>query len=538
VKWTVLAIDWMAAWSVSLLWFVLLVRRRARSPQKSSTPWWERVGVLVIDGLALPVLLLNGGLTGAWVPLVAVGIALSLWTFAPRPIACLVIPATLVGIGLNGFILLRGYARGEWSMVSYGLAGNNTYGSPYGQLLLPQTCAFIAGGLWLGWRRLDRQSWLYRRVLHVACRTGEQSRPRWGLLLLPVVGTLIELLGRTFWLGIPWWGAGLTLSVALVALVLVIRAPAIAADLAIVGMILLGLYGVALAAWWPTHIPLPSPYTTDVRFVAVIVDSRATALLAGVQGLALIGSGLWLIPRAIDDRTRALLRSAADLDLTTTVARLTRSRADAVDTATAQLRRLERDLHDGAQARLVALGMSLRAAERMISTSPDAAAALVAEARETSLKVLDELRGIVRGICPPVLADRGLGDAVRALALDTPLRTEVHVDLPGRPALPVETACYFAVAEVLANAVKHATARSVAIRIEHRDGSLRITVVDDGLGGADPRRGSGLVGLERRLGTFDGVLAVSSPPGGPTIVAIEVPCALSSQKISTCSETA
>ena len=115
--------------------------------------------------------------------------------------------------------------------------------------------------------------------------------------------------------------------------------------------------------------------------------------------------------------------------------RLTRSRADAVDSAAAQLRRLERDLHDGAQARLVALGMSLRAAERLIPTSPEAAVALVAEARETSLKVLDELRSLVRGICPPVLADRGLADAVRALALDTPLRTEVR-SRPGRPARP------------------------------------------------------------------------------------------------------
>jgi signal transduction histidine kinase len=123
---------------------------------------------------------------------------------------------------------------------------------------------------------------------------------------------------------------------------------------------------------------------------------------------------------------------------------------------------------------------------------------------------------------------------VRALALDTPLHTEVDVDLAGRPDLAIETACYFAVAEALANAAKHAGASCVTIRIEHRDGTLRITVVDDGVGGADPRRGSGLAGLERRLGTFDGVIAVSSPPGGPTIIAIEVPCALSSQKISTC----
>jgi signal transduction histidine kinase len=538
VNWTVLAIAWMAAWSACLVWFVLLVVRRARSPRKKSMPLWGRIGELVIDGVALPVLLLNAGLSGAWVPLVAVGIALTLWTFAPRSVASLVIPATLLGVASNGFILVRAYSRGALWVTPYGLTGT-AYGSRFTHSVLPQACAFFAGGLWLGWRRLDRQSWLYRRVLYVAGHdSAESNRPRWGLVLLPLVGVLVELLGRTSWLGLPWWSAAVTLTVAAAALVLVIRAPAIAADLAIIGVILLGLYGVALAAWWPVHIPLPSPYTYDVRFVAAIVDSRATALLAGVQGVALIGFGLWLIPRAIDDRTRLLLRSAADLDLTARVSRLTRTRADAVDTATTQLRRLERDLHDGAQARLVALGMSLRAAERLIPSRPDAAAALVAEARETSLKVLDELRSLVRGICPPVLADRGLADAVRALALDTPLRTDVQVDLPGRPALPIETACYFAVAEAVTNAVKHASARSVTIRIEHYDGALRITVVDDGIGGADPRNGSGLAGLERRLGTFDGVLAVSSPPGGPTIVAIEVPCALSSQKISTYSGTA
>ena len=537
MNWTVLAIAWMAAWSACLVWNVLLVVRRARSPQKKSMPLWGRIGELVIDGVALPVLLLNAGLTGAWVPLLAAGIALTLWTFAPRSIASLVIPATLLGVAFNGFILVRLYSRGALWVAPYGLTGA-AYGSRFTHSVLPQACAFFAGGLWLGWRRLDRQSWLYQRVLYVPGRdSGGRSRPRWGLVLLPLVAVLVELLGRTSWLGLPWWSAGLTFTVAVLALVLVVRAPAVAADLSIVGVILLGLYGVALAAWWPTHIPLPSPYTSDVRFVAAIVDSRATALLAGVQGLALIGFGLWLIPRAIDDRTRLLLRSAADLDLTARVTRLSRSRADAVDTATTQLRRLERDLHDGAQARLVALGMSLRAAERLIPSRPDAAAALVAEARETSLKVLDELRSLVRGICPPVLADRGLADAVRALALDTPLRTDVQVDLQGRPALPVETACYFAVAEALTNAVKHASARSVTIRIEHHDGALRITVVDDGIGGADPRNGSGLAGLERRLGTFDGVLAVSSPPGGPTIVAIEVPCALSSQKISTYSGT-
>ena len=118
------------------------------------------------------------------------------------------------------------------------------------------------------------------------------------------------------------------------------------------------------------------------------------------------------------------------------------------------------------------------------------------------------------------------------------MRTDVEVDLPGRPDLAVETACYFAVAEALTNAVKHSEARHVQIKIRHANGSLRISVIDDGRGGADPAGGSGLRGLERRLGTFDGVLAVNSPAGGPTIIAIEVPCSMSAQKISSFSAMA
>jgi len=216
------------------------------------------------------------------------------------------------------------------------------------------------------------------------------------------------------------------------------------------------------------------------------------------------------------------------------VQRLSETRTDAVDTAAAELRRVERDLHDGAQARLVALGMSLRAAERLFATSPGAALAMIGEAREMSSRALTELRDLVRGIHPPVLADRGLGDAVRALALEAPVNTRLDIDLPGRPAPPVESAAYFAVAEVLANAVKHAHARTVDIHMRHDGEALRIAVTDDGVGGADPAKGSGLRGVERRLGTFDGILAVNSPPGGPTIVVIEVPCALLSLKTSSC----
>ena len=220
--------------------------------------------------------------------------------------------------------------------------------------------------------------------------------------------------------------------------------------------------------------------------------------------------------------------------LTSRVQRLSETRTDAVDTAAAELRRVERDLHDGAQARLVALGMSLRAAERLIETSPKAALALVGEARAMSSRALTELRDLVRGIHPPVLADRGLGDAVRALTLETPVATKLDIDLPGRLAEPVESAAYFAVAEVLANAAKHAQAHMVEIHMRHTGDVLRVAVTDDGIGGADPAKGSGLRGVERRLGTFDGILAVNSPPGGPTIVVIEVPCALLSLKTSSC----
>jgi signal transduction histidine kinase len=139
---------------------------------------------------------------------------------------------------------------------------------------------------------------------------------------------------------------------------------------------------------------------------------------------------------------------------------------------------------------------------------------------------LTELRDLVRGIHPPVLAERGLGDGVRALALRLPVPTEVEVELPGRPDAAVESAAYFAVSEALTNAVKHAGADRVWVDITYSDGALRISVTDNGKGGAVVGAGSGLSGVERRLGTFDGVLAVSSPAGGPTMVTMEIPCEL------------
>jgi signal transduction histidine kinase len=209
------------------------------------------------------------------------------------------------------------------------------------------------------------------------------------------------------------------------------------------------------------------------------------------------------------------------------VGQLTDSRWDAVDASAAELRRIERDLHDGAQARLVALGMNIGFAEQVLRDNPDLALTLLAEARASSGQALSELRTLVRGIHPPVLAERGLDGAVRALALSLPLPVDLHIELPGRPLAPVESAAYFAIAEALANVVKHSGANRAWVHLEHDHGRLIAIVGDNGAGGAHPRAGGGLQGIERRLNAFDGMVAVTSPAGGPTQVTMELPCELS-----------
>ncbi|MET7397130.1 histidine kinase [Dactylosporangium sp. NPDC005572] len=268
-----------------------------------------------------------------------------------------------------------------------------------------------------------------------------------------------------------------------------------------------------------------------------VAGHRTLGLAAG---LALVAVGL-AAPRPLlvaNARWTALLlrptkAAAEEAALRERVERLTQTRSDALDAQAAEVRRIERDLHDGAQARLIAVGLTLGAIERLMDTDPAAARKLVAQARETSATALTELRDLVRGIHPPVLSERGLGDAVRALALDTAAEVTVAGELAGRPPAPVESAAYFAVSELLANATRHGGAERIGVDLRHRDGLLRITVTDDGDGGADPSRGTGLRGIERRLGTFDGTLAIHSPRGGPTVATLELPCALSSPKTST-----
>jgi len=262
--------------------------------------------------------------------------------------------------------------------------------------------------------------------------------------------------------------------------------------------------------------------------------------LAGVishplYGILLAASGFWAAPwllRGYGGLARSLLGPTRQTELALRVQHLAQTRADTIDTGAAEIRRIERDLHDGAQARLVAMGMTLDAAGQIIDSNPDAARALLFEARDASVRALAELRDLVRGIHPPVLADRGLADAIKALAMDSPMRIHVASDLYGRPSAPVESAAFFAVSELLANVSKHAEARQTWIDIRHTDGMLRIGVTDNGHGGADPARGSGLRGIDRRLAAFDGILAISSPLGGPTAVTMEIPCELSLPKTS------
>ncbi|HXL87844.1 MAG TPA: histidine kinase [Streptosporangiaceae bacterium] len=254
-------------------------------------------------------------------------------------------------------------------------------------------------------------------------------------------------------------------------------------------------------------------------------DGLRNVILGSMLVTASVFAAPWLL-RAYAALASSLLAPTGGAELARRVEHLAQTRSETIDTGAAEIRRIERDLHDGAQARLVAMGMTLDAAGHLIDEDPKAARALLIEARDNSAKALAELRALVRGILPPVLADRGVADAIRALALDTPLRTHLVSDLGGRPPAPVESAAYFAVSELLANVSKHAQAGQAWVDIRYTEGMLRIGVSDDGNGGADAAHGTGLQGIERRLAAFDGVLAISSPPGGPTAVTMEIPCAL------------
>src|SRR5215468_4409955 len=319
-------------------------------------------------------------------------------------------------------------ARPPWAVVQGPPAG-----LWHGRLLVPLALLLLTLGLWLTPRTL---AGLRGRgaILAPEVRRWLVAN-RWGVLLVPVT-----LIGLTVFGVHPW-----TIAAVIAGVLVLARWPRAAADLVPVVLAIFAVRGFQLAANWQSMAAAlqgpafnQPPAGPGVEYGALFVNSPETALLAGAQASVFLAFGAWLVPRTIGTHVRTAT-PGTEVELAGRVQRLTESRSHAVDAATSELRRIERDLHDGAQARLVALGMNLRAVERVLPTNPHAALALVAEARESSVRALSELRDLIRGIYPPVLADRGLGHAVRALALDTPMPTDLDIDLPGRLPAPVES---------------------------------------------------------------------------------------------------
>ncbi|MEU4474877.1 sensor domain-containing protein [Micromonospora sp. NPDC023888] len=248
---------------------------------------------------------------------------------------------------------------------------------------------------------------------------------------------------------------------------------------------------------------------------------------AAAAGAAMLLAAPW-VTRAVTSADAWLIRGLLGPGrLAQRVHELEVSRASAVDDSAALLRRLERDLHDGAQIRLATLAMNLGMARRKLGDGDEVAdAAAVRELVDAALRgakdALGELRSLTRGIHPPVL-DNGLADALASLAADSAIPVELEIGIPVRPTPAIETIAYFCAAELLANAAKHSYANTIAVRVAGGRGVLRLSVADDGTGGVDPTRGTGLSGLAQRVAVVDGTLTIASPPGGPTTVTVELP---------------
>ena len=250
-------------------------------------------------------------------------------------------------------------------------------------------------------------------------------------------------------------------------------------------------------------------------------------LAAGaVAGAALLLAAPWVtgVTAAADAALAHLLLGAGRRPgLAARIGELETSRAAVVDAAEAERRRIERDLHDGAQQRLVSLAMELGRAKAKFATDPEAAGLIVTQAHEQAKAALAELRNLVRGVHPPVLTDRGLDAALSGLAALSPVPVTVRVELSRRPPASLEAIAYFVVAEALTNVAKHAHASRAEVSVGLAGGLLSVVVTDNGTGGADPA-GQGLSGLGGRVAGVDGRLRITSPPGGPTTIEVELPC--------------
>jgi signal transduction histidine kinase len=293
-------------------------------------------------------------------------------------------------------------------------------------------------------------------------------------------------------------------------------------------------FALALAAWCGSLalVALPAYYSAlpgeSAKLGLFDVDDagRAWGLSAvGALGLVLVAPAVTLGVGAVDRAlVRGLLGRGRDSILEEEVERLETSRSAAVDAAEAERRRIERDLHDGAQQRLVALAAGLGAAKEKLDSDPEAARVMVADAHEEAKAALKEIRDLVRGIHPVILEDRGLDAALSAVVARAPVPVTLDVQVRERPPATVESAAYFVVNEALTNVARHAQATRAFVSIARAGDRLVVEVRDDGVGGADASLGSGLQGLRDRVAGLGGSMVVVSPPGGPTTISVELPC--------------
>jgi signal transduction histidine kinase len=291
----------------------------------------------------------------------------------------------------------------------------------------------------------------------------------------------------------------------------------------------LGCFLGATIAWFTALGLLTAPLWTwavdgGIDLGIAQIDTLPEALVvAVVLGPVAVVAAAWVV-RGLALGQALLAQALLRGDEQERIAELQISRAGAVDAAAVELRRIERDLHDGAQARLVALAMDLGMARERLESDPHGAAQLLAGAHEDAKIALTELRDLARGIHPAILTDRGLDAAVSALAARCPVPCTVALDVPERLPAAVESAAYFTVAEALANVAKHSGARRCEIAGAVADERLILEVRDDGRGGADAARGTGLTGLRGRIEALDGRLTVRAPLGGGTTLRAELPC--------------
>jgi signal transduction histidine kinase len=291
-------------------------------------------------------------------------------------------------------------------------------------------------------------------------------------------------------------------------------------------------FTVTVVAWavplWGLTLPIYVTHAKPELWNGHRIHTHHGAIGPAIIGLILLPVVPWIIrglARADAASARWGLSQSRTEELEERIDTLRDTQARSVDIAMADRRQIERDLHDGAQQRLLSLGMDLGMALEKFESDPDGARTLVGDAHKELQRAIAELRNLARGIHPAVLTDRGLDAALSSLAARSPIPVRLDVQLRERPPASAEATAYFIVAEALTNAAKHANAKAVDVRVRLIGDRLHIEVADDGVGGAEERPGGGLAGLADRASSVEGTLRITSPEGGPTVVAAELPCA-------------